>query len=171
MVTLGTGIGGGIVIDGNIYSGKGVAGEIGHFCIEKDGRECGCGAKGCWEKYASVSALVSSAEKAAAENTGSVLYDIYMKNGKLNGKQFFDALDKKCPVAQAVFDEYLDYLALGINGLERIFNPDMIVIAGGITNSGDKLLKPLLKKLDRDICVKISKLKNDAGIYGAAMQQ
>lgn len=171
LVTLGTGVGGGIIVDGKIYSGKGNAGEVGHFSVDKNGKDCPCGEKGCWEHYASVTALTQSAISAATHHPDSVLYKIYKENGKLSGKLFFEALDKKCPVAKAVFDEYIENLAVGIKGIENIFAPDMIVLAGGITNAGDKLLKPLLKKVGKKTCLKISTLKNDAGICGAALLQ
>ncbi len=169
MITIGTGIGGGIIIGGKIYQGRGNAGEIGHMCIQIGGKECSCGLRGCWERYASVSALVENAEKAAKDNVDSVLHSIYNKNGELNGKLIFEALEKKCPAAQAVFSEYLHYLAAGIDSLILIFDPDMIVLSGGITGAGDKLINPLLKYVKSDIPIKISSLKSDAGIYGAAL--
>lgn len=171
MVTLGTGIGGGIIADSKIYQGKGSAGEIGHICIETNGRKCRCGRLGCWEQYASVSALVKSAQEAALEDEGSVLYRLYTQNGGLDGKLFFEALRQGCTAAQRVFDEYLDYLAVGINSLINVFDPDMIVLSGGITNAGDELLKPLTDRVKAEIPVRISSLKSDAGVVGAAMLQ
>ncbi|MBQ7901228.1 MAG: glucosamine-6-phosphate deaminase [Clostridia bacterium] len=169
MVTFGTGIGGGIIIDNKIYQGRGSAGEIGHICIEKDGRKCGCGNKGCWEQYASVTALVKEAKKAAEENSDSILNDIYRKNGKLSGRLIFEAIRKGCPVAQSVFDKYTDYVAMGLKSLEFVFDPDMIVLSGGITGAGEDFLNPIVEKLDSDIPVVISSLKSDAGVVGAAM--
>lgn len=172
MITLGTGIGGGIVIDNKIYQGRGGAGEIGHICINPDGRECGCGNKGCWEKYASTSALCGDAVAAANENTDSILYSIYKENGEnMNGKLLFEALEKDCAVAKKVFDNYLAYLASGIKSLTFVFDTDMIVLSGGLTNEGEKFLNPLKEKLNVDIPVVISSLKSDAGIVGAAMLQ
>ncbi len=169
MVTLGTGIGGGIISDSKIYQGKGSAGEIGHICIETGGRECSCGHRGCWEQYASVSALVKSAMNACKDNPNSLLAKKYAENGKMNGKIFFDALNGGCAAANKVFNSYLDFLAAGINSLIYIFDPDMIVLSGGITNAGNALLKPLCKRVGTDIPIKISSLKSDAGIVGAAM--
>lgn len=170
MVSLGTGIGGGIVINKKLYEGKGCAGEIGHMCIESDGRPCPCGLKGCWEQYASAKALVSAAENAALADKSSILYDLYIKNSeKLNGKLFFKALTDGCSVAEKVFGEYLGYLASGIQSLVNIFDPDKIILSGGITNVGDTLLAPLKKLVGKDVCISVSELKSDAGIYGAAM--
>lgn len=170
MITIGTGIGGGIVINNKIYEGLGAAGEIGHMCIEQGGKQCTCGQNGCWEQYVSASALVKNAEKAAAENTESLLYSIYSDNGnRLDGKLFFKALEGKCQAAEKVFDEYLDYLALGIDNLINIFDPDMIVLSGGITNVGDVLVKPLCEKVKGNVLIRISELKSDAGVVGAAM--
>lgn len=168
-VTLGTGIGGGIISDNKIYQGKGSAGEIGHICIVAGGRDCSCGHKGCWEQYASVSALVRSAKTACAENPDSLLAKKYSEYGKMSGRIFFEALNGGCEVAKGVFDEYLGYLAAGINSLIYIFDPDMLVLSGGITNAGDALLKPICERVGADIPIKISSLKSDAGVVGAAM--
>lgn len=170
MVTLGTGIGGGIIIDNKIYRGCGSAGEVGHMSIEKDGKPCGCGKKGCWEKYASAQALVEAAEKAADGNPESILARLKKENGgKLNGKLIAAALRDGCTAARQVIDTYAFYLADGIDSLASIFAPDMFVLSGGITNMGELLLEPVRKQLKTDIPVEISELKNDAGIIGAAM--
>lgn len=168
-VTLGMGIGGGIISDKKIYKGKASTGEIGHICIDVGGRKCSCGHCGCWEQYASVSALVRSAKATSDENPDSFLAEKYAKYGKISGRIFFEALNGGCPVAGKVFDEYLEYLAAGINSLIYIFDPDMLMLSGGITNAEDALLKPLCERVGADIPVKISSLKSDAGIVGAAM--
>ena len=168
MLSLGTGIGGGIIIGGKIYEGRGSAGEIGHMSIDYSGKPCPCGEKGCFERYASAAALVSMAEKAAKDNTDSLLYELYQKNGgKLNGKLFFEAVGNDCAVSQSVLDEYTGYLAAGIKSLTNIFDPDMIILSGGITNAEDALLGSLKKHLNEEI--KISELKSDAGMIGAAL--
>lgn len=170
MVTIGTGIGGGIIIKNKIYHGKGDAGEIGHMIIEKDGLECKCGQKGCLEKYASASALCNNAEKAAKENKDSLLYKLYIENNSvMNGKVVFNAAKKNCPVAKAVFEEFVSYLAAGINTLIKIFSPDLIVLSGGITGEKDLLLDVLSKKITSKIPVTVSTLQSDAGIVGAAL--
>ena len=170
MVTLGTGIGGGIVINGKLYHGKGSAGEIGHMIVEKDGKQCGCGQRGCWEKYASVTALTELASEKAKQNRDSELYKL-MQNGGLNGEQIFKAAANGDETAKSAIDEYLDNVAAGIDSLVRIFEPDMIILSGGITNAGEKLIEPLCKKVTNDVLIKLAALKNSAGIVGAALLQ
>lgn len=170
MISLGTGIGGGIIINNKIYEGMGSAGEIGHFSIDMNGRECPCGMKGCFEQYASASALISSAEAAAVQNTDSILYRLYSDNGnKLNGKLFFKAIAGGCAAAESVLGEYVKYLAVGLSGIINIFDPDMIVLSGGITNAGDMLLSPLKTAIKSETEIAVSRLKGDAGTIGAAL--
>lgn len=171
LVTLGTGIGGGIIMDGQICRSNENIGEIGHMIIQAEGgRSCPCGQTGCWERYCSMTALAESAEEYALSNKDSILYHLYLENGKkLSGKQIFDAMDRGCSAANSVFDRFLNYLARGIESLSNIFGPDAIVLAGGVTVQKDRLLVPLQKKLKRDIRVEISKLQGDAGALGAAM--
>lgn len=168
MITLGTGIGGGIIINKKLYKGRNEAGEFGRMSIDFKGEEHEDGRCGVWEKYASTSALIFMATQAAKEAHDSILYELYKKNNSLDGKLFFEAVDKKCKVALKVFDTYLKYLSVGITNLIDLFDPDVIILAGGITNVGDKLLLPLLDKYKFNVPIKISNLKNDAGIIGAA---
>ena len=169
LITIGTGIGGGIIIDGQMCRGKGYIGEFGHMIVDaKKGISCPCGQCGCWEQYASASALVRLSEEAVKKNSESYLGKLYNENKTLNGKLIFDALDNYCEVAKKAFDEYLDWICVGIKNIKMILNPDAIVLAGGITKQGDKLLKPLKTKLDKDINVEISILQDDAGVFGAA---
>lgn len=169
LVTLGTGIGGGVILNRKIMQTNKCSGEIGHIIIEMNGRQCTCGEKGCWEPYGSITALVKDAEKAADENPDSILANIYKREGRMSGRLFFEALDKGCIVANKVFDTYLDYLATGIKSINMVFGPDAIVLAGGITKEGEKILKPLRKKLRADIRLEVSVLQSDAGSLGAAM--
>lgn len=170
MITLGTGIGGGIIIDKKIYMGaKGDAGEIGHMCIETNGKPCSCGNRGCWEKYASVSALIEQTEEAVLKNPNSILANVIAKNHVVDGKTVFEAKQKGCTVADAVFEQYIEYLAVGIRNIINIFRPGAVVIAGGISEAGQALLDPLVKKVDSSVPIKISRLQNDAGIIGAAL--
>lgn len=169
MITLGTGVGGGIIIKNKLYEGKGSAGEIGHIVIEHGGRPCDCGQCGCLEQYASASALSALAEHKAKELPQSILGKLYAEKGKMNGKIFFEAINGGCDAAKTVLDEYTNYLADGINSIENIFEPDLIILSGGITNAGESLLEPLSKKVKTKI--HIAQLKNDAGIVGAAMLQ
>lgn len=168
LVTLGTGIGG-VIINRKIMQTNKCSGEIGHIIIEKNGRQCTCGEKGCWEPYGSITALVKDAIKASEENPDSILAEIYTREGKMSGRLFFEALNKNCPVANKVFDTYLDYLAVGIKSVDMVFGPDAIVLAGGITKEGEKILKPLRAKLRPNIRVEVSTLQSDAGSLGAAM--
>jgi len=166
LVTLGTGVGAGIIINKHIYSGTGAAGEVGHMIINEGGEECPCGSKGCFERYASVTALINQTAEAANENPGSILAEC-AKDG-VGGKTLFEAMRRGCTVAEAVFDRYTDYLATGLNNLIKLFAPQMILISGGISNEGDTLIAPLQKKLGNECVIKTAELKNDAGIIGAA---
>lgn len=170
MVTVGTGIGGGIIIDKKIYTGvRGDAGEIGHMSIVSDGKPCSCGSNGCWEKYASVSALIEQTENAAKENPNSILAKVIEKNHVVDGKTIFEAKSEGCPVAEKVFDKYIGYLAIGIRNIINIFRPGTVVISGGISEAGSALLEPLTEKVNSSVPIKISRLQNDAGIIGAAL--
>lgn len=167
LVTLGTGVGGGIVTGGKpVVGAHGGAGEIGHMCIRVDGRACPCGKRGCFEQYASASALTAAAEAAAAAHPDSLLA-AYAKDG-MDGKVFFRAVADGCPAAAAVLDAYLTDLAAGLESLQSIFDPAVIVLAGGITEAGDALLAPLMQKLGADFPLKLSSLRSDAGVIGAA---
>lgn len=166
LITLGTGIGGGIILDGRIFSGNGSAGEIGHMCIETNGLPCPCGGEGCWEQYASVTALMRQTREAIEKNPDSILADCGKE--KVSGRTVFAAIEKGCPVAEQVLDTYLDYLAAGITGLLRIFDITTILISGGLSNAGDALLIPLKEKIKLPCELKVATLKNDAGIIGAA---
>ncbi len=168
MISLGTGVGGGIIINNKIYEGTGSAGEIGHIVIVKDGKRCGCGLKGCFEQYGSAKALVESAKEKALENKESILGKLYEAEKKMNGIIFFKAISEGCPVAKCVLDEYLEYLAIGIKSINNVLHPEMFVLSGGITNAGALLLDPLRDKLE-GIDVEISMLKSDAGMLGAAL--
>lgn len=168
LVTLGTGIGAGIVIDGKIYSGRGAAGEVGHMCIEKDGLKCACGKCGCWEKYASVSALIEQTKEAVKKKPQSILAEC-AKAG-IDGRTVFTAIEKGSKTAQEVYDRYIDCLATGMENLINIFDPQLILIAGGISRENERLLNPLKERLKMSDRIEIAELHNDAGIIGAAGQ-
>lgn len=169
LVTLGTGIGGGIIINRRIYQGKN-AGEIGHMIIEtENGLECKCGQKGCWEKYASTKALMQLAMTKMDEDKTSILYEAYLREGELSGKVIFNAYEANCPVARNVVKRYVAYLSAGIKNLKNIFGPDAIVLSGGITESGEKLFDLIKEEVGEDVRIEISRLQNDAGAMGAAM--
>lgn len=168
LITLGTGVGAGIIVDGKIYSGRGSAGEVGHMIIEKDGLQCDCGQCGCWEKYASVSALIGQIKVAVEKHPNGILAEC-AKDG-IDGKTIFTAMEKGSKTAKEVFDKYIDYLAVGIESIINIFDPERILIAGGISQQNDTLLNPLKEKLKPYDNIEIATLKNDAGIIGAAAQ-
>ena len=170
MVTLGTGIGGGIIIDGKIYKGfQAGAGEIGHHVIISNGEKCNCGRNGCWETYASATALINQAIIAAKKNPNSKL------NTELNAQKIFEIADANDKTAQDVINNYIFYLAEGLTNLINILHPEIIVIGGGISAQGKRLLTPLRKQIQKNVYMKNldtkivqAKLGNDAGIVGAA---
>jgi len=168
MITIGTGIGGSILIGGRIYYGHNLlAGELGHFVIHHGGRPCACGMKGCFEQYASATALVRATEEAIRENPGSLLAAAGAAG--VDGKTVFTALKQGCPVADKVLSEYLSYLADGLNSLTFIFQPQKIALAGGVANAGDILTERLQPLLRPRTNVALSSLKGQSGILGAAM--
>lgn len=167
MITLGTGVGGGIVIDGKPYMGiRGGAGEIGHMILDYDGRLCHCGQRGCYEQYASVTALIRQTREAAKANPQSLLAQLC--EDSITGKTAFDAASAGCPVAAAVIDRYTGYAAAGITSIMRIFQPEAVILGGAISEQGDNLLRPIRDKCVLPIDIKISELKNNAGLLGAA---
>ena len=170
LVTLGTGVGGGIIIDGKPYLGtRGDAGEIGHLIINCDGIQCRCGQTGCYEAYASVTALISQTKEAIEKHPESLLAKKAEAMGKISGRTSFDAMREGCPVAAEVVDGYLNYIAVGLRSIYHIFRPDVIVIGGAISNEGEYLTAPLAEKIGKNnLIIATSKLKNDIGIIGAA---
>lgn len=179
MVTLGTGVGGGIVIDGKVYSGcNDVAGEIGHMVVAVDGLPCNCGRKGCLEAYASATGMIRLATMALEKGGESLLREKMQANdGKLTAKMVCDARDEGDALAAEVFDEYCKYLASGLTSLVNILQPEKMIIGGGVAGYGEKLLQPLREIVERDSFHGIGKntqivqavLGNDAGMIGAAM--
>lgn len=179
VITLGTGVGGGIIIGGRLYTGANdVAGELGHMVIERGGVPCSCGRRGCFEAYASATALVRMTKEALDAHPESAMHALVAKkNGKVSGRVPFDAARAGDAAAQAVIDKYLSYLALGISNLINIFQPEVVVIGGGISGEGEKLTEPLTPIVLRECygngIVKMPVLRtailgNDAGIIGAA---
>ena len=176
-VTLGTGVGGGIVIDGKLFTGSnGVAGELGHMVTVVDGENCSCGRKGCWEAYASATALISDTERAGKANPDSLVAKMIAENGgKGSGKTAWEAMRAGDATGKAVVDTYVKHIAEGIVNLINIFQPQVIAIGGGISKEGDNLLNPV-KECVKDRCygtlehaeIVMAKLGNDAGIVGAA---
>lgn len=181
-VTLGTGVGGGVVLDGKLLTGcNDAGGEIGHIAIKFDGEQCNCGRVGCWERYASATALVNQTKAAMLEHKDSKMWDLC--DGKIEnagGRTAFDGMRAGDKYAKEVCDNYIYYVAVGAANVVNIFQPDMLCFGGGICNEGDTLLKPLEKhvaqmrysknhEIQTQICV--ATLGNDAGIIGAALVQ
>ena len=178
-ITLGTGVGSGIIIDGKLYAGANLAGgELGHTVIEMNGRPCTCGRNGCWEAYASATGLINLTKEAMLKNKDSAMWAL--ADGKLenvNGRTAFDAMRQNDAVGTEVVHRYTQYVACGITNTINIFQPEIICIGGGISKEGDTLLKPIQeyvrnerysKNAATQTEIKIAKLGNDAGIIGAA---
>ena len=181
-ITLGTGVGGGIIIDGKIYSGSNYAGaELGHMVIVKDGNQCGCGRKGCWEAYASATALINMTKEAIKNEKPEFSYMLNAVNGDLdqvNGKTAFDAMKDGDATGTEVVNKFVSYLATGIVNVINIFQPDVLCIGGGVSRQGETLLAPLraiveqerfTKHNEKQTIICAATLGNDAGIIGAAL--
>ncbi len=179
MITLGTGVGGGIIADGKLYSGFNFAGgELGHIVIVHNGVQCSCGRKGCWEAYSSATALIRMTKEKMAEAKDSAMWD-YVGGDieKVNGRTSFDCMRKGDKAAKEVVDTYMSYLATGTANIINIFQPSVLAFGGGISNERDNLLKPLAELVEKETYgtsgnartqLKIAELRNDAGIIGAA---
>ena len=161
-LTIGTGIGGGIVLNGDVFRGNTcVAGEFGHIQIVKNGVQCLCGKKGCYERYASATALVRMAKERTGED--------------LNGKEIFDREKAGIPVFTELVKDWVDYFTDGLSTIIYIFNPPLIVVGGGVTKQGDYLLEKINKSLSeklginfkKNLSVKFAELGNNAGMFGA----
>ena len=178
-ITLGTGVGGGVITNNFMLTGVNSAGgELGHIVIVNDGNECSCGRKGCWEAYASVTALISQTKRKMQECPDSIMWEISSKDGgKVNGRTAFEAMRAGDRAAKEVVDQYLEYVACGITNIVNIFQPEVLCIGGGISKEGETLLKPVReyvvknrysKNSDKQTVIKAAELANDAGIIGAA---
>ena len=176
-ITLGTGVGGGIIIDGKIYSGFNFAGaEIGHMVIEVDGAPCTCGRRGCFEAYSSATGLIRMTKEAMDADPGSKMHE--MMGDHVSGRLAFNAMRAGDKSAKAVVDKYIKYLAAGISNVINIFQPEVLCIGGGVCNEGDALMIPLREAVREQVYSKRSQrnteilrasLGNDAGIIGAAV--
>ncbi len=173
-ITLGTGVGGGIVIDGKIYCGSNFGGaEIGHTVISVDGPQCTCGRKGCFEVFSSATGLIRMTKEAIAENPESSMAN----EEKISGRTAFNHMRSGDAAAKGVVDKYIKHLAAGVTNTINIFQPDVLCIGGGVCNEGDPLLVPMkeivakenyTRNSPKNAEIVIAKLGNDAGIIGAA---
>ena len=171
---------GGIILDGRLYEGINyAAGELGHFVIALDGIPCNCGRRGCYEAYASATALIRQTKKAMEQNPDSLLWEL--AGGELDGvegKTVFDGVRRNDPTAVGVLKQYIRYVGVGLVDLINVFQPELICIGGGISKAGDLLLEPLraiiaeesyTRTAKRQTRLTVASLGNDAGIIGAAL--
>jgi glucokinase len=180
MVTIGTGIGGGIILNGKLWSGiNGAAAEFGHMTIDHDGIPCNCGRNGCFEALASASALIAQARYQMKNNPETLLWSLCEgQESRIEAKNVFDGAAEGDKTCITVLDTYTTYLAEGIINLINIFQSSVICIGGGVSRAGDALLQPLREKVYKGIYSKnssrntrivLAKLDNDAGVVGAAL--
>ena len=179
MITLGTGVGGGAIIDGKMLTGSNYAGgELGHTVIDINGQMCSCGRQGCFEAYASATALIRQTKQAMVKYPNSIMWEIVKGNiDAVNGLTAFDAMRKGDEAGKAVVDKYIYYLSVGIANMINIFQPEILCIGGGVSKEGDNIIVPLQKMVDgenyarlmeKKAVIKAAELGNDAGIIGAA---
>ena len=178
LVTLGTGVGGGIMIGGKLFEGYKCAGaEIGHMIIRQDGELCTCGRKGCFERYASAGALIRATQRAMGVNRESLLWKFAPTLDSVNGRTAFLARAEGDETAERVVSDYIAALGEGLVNLVNILRPQAIILGGGVSNEGENLLVPLREYMRPRIYaadyapvdVVCAALGNDAGLYGAAV--
>ena len=178
-VTLGTGVGGGIVLNGKIWEGfNGFAAELGHMVIVAGGRHCGCGLRGCLEAYCSATALVHETRRMMKLYPDSIMWDIVKGDiSRIDGRTAFEASKKNDMAARQVIDDFVNYLAIGIANVINIFQPSVVCVGGGISGQGETLMRPLRERLkytsfgtkDSRTRVEAAVFRNDAGIIGAGL--
>lgn len=178
LITLGTGIGSGFVLDGRLYRGfNSAAAEAGHMTLVAGGERCTCGKSGCWEAYASVTALIRRTKEAMERDPDTLMHRLAEEKGKVSGRTAFEAARAGDETARRVVETYARYVADGIVSIENILQPEVIAIGGGISREGDYLLNPIreyvknngFNKFMPKTRIVTAKLFNDAGIIGAAM--
>lgn len=181
MLTVGTGLGGGLIINRTLYRGSfGVAAEVGHMTISSDGLLCGCGLHGCWEQYASGNALVRTARELASANPASAAVLLSLGDGSIEGIQGPDITKAAmigCDVALRSYQELGKWLGKGIANLAALLDPDTVIIGGGVADAGEALLHPVRDSLAHHLTakafralpeVRLAKLGNEAGMVGAS---
>ena len=177
-ITIGTGVGGGIIINKKIYTGFNFsAGEFGHHVLVADGKECSCGRRGCFEAYCSANALIERTKERAEDHKESLLWKL--SDGQINdvnGEIIFRAIHENDKIAKEIFKQYIYYLGMGVANIINIFQPEKLCIGGGISAQGDFLLNPLKEVIEKNVYTTDEKTKvycaqlgNDAGIIGAAL--
>lgn len=175
-LAIGTGIGGGVVVNGKLVSGKnGAGGEVGHIKVERDGKLCGCGQEGCWEAYASATGLVREAKSRLTVNKNNLLYE-RTKDREVEAKDIFDAAREGDEFSLNLVDYEAEFIALGIGNLLNVLDTDVVVVGGGIALAGNILFDKINEKLRKyamlstleGLKIVPAELGNDAGIYGAA---
>lgn len=180
IITLGTGVGGGVVLGGKILTGyTGAASELGHMVIKDGGWLCTCGRLGCFESYASATGLIRLTREAIEENPESAMAHLAAQRGVVNGLTAFDAMRQDCPAGKAVVEEYIHYLAVGVANTINIFYPEVISLSGGISKEGETLLAPLREQTyamvfggmheGKQTRLEVCTLGHRAGLIGAAM--
>lgn len=182
VITLGTGVGGGIIIDGKIYAGFNRAGaELGHMVIMADGVPCTCGRCGCWECYASATALIRETAEEIKKYPDSSIHQIIDGDEKnITGRTAFDAMHQGDVAGGAIVKQYVEYVGIGVMNLINIFQPQKLVVGGGVSHAGEALLTPLREYVANNTYgagigelpateIVAAELGNDAGIIGAAM--
>jgi glucokinase len=179
VVTLGTGVGGGLILNGRLYSGMGAAGEVGHILLEPEGELCNCGRRGCWERYASATGLIRMTREAMEAHPESLLHAAAQRSGSVDGRTAFQAAGQGDPAALALCERYAAYVAAGVVDLLNILHPEVLALGGGVAAAPEELLlEPVRRIAERESfgrhCGRITRivraeLGNDAGIIGAAM--
>ncbi|MBE6798629.1 MAG: ROK family glucokinase [Ruminococcaceae bacterium] len=177
-ITLGTGVGGGVIVNGQIISGMNYAGgELGHIVIVKDGEPCSCGRNGCWESYASATALIRQTKAAMELDKNSKMWEVSDNGQHISGRTAFDAMRLGDETATKVVKEFCDYVACGLTNIINIFQPEVACIGGGISKEGETLVAPIRDYINREVysknsdkqtVIKAAELGNNAGIIGAA---
>lgn len=175
LLTLGTGVGSGIYIDGKYYDGSMGSSEMGHMCIVADGEDCTCGEKGCLEAYASGTALYRETIKMIKKHPDSILAKHCQ--GEINGKNVFDANLEGCPYSKEIIDNYVHYLGIGLTNIVNIFRPEIILLGGGLSCHEEELFPPLNEYVNKHAYgkekvyvarIERARLGNNAGIIGSA---
>ena len=178
-ITLGPGVGGGMILNGKLYSGCGAGGEVGHILVEKDGVPCNCGRRGCWEAYASATGLIRMTKEAMTAHPDSLLHTVAAQNGAVDGRTPFQAAEQGDGTALAVCRTYAEYLAAGLTDLVNILHPEAVALGGGVAAAPEQLLLEPVREIVARECyarhvdqvprILRAEMRNNASIIGAAL--